>query len=266
MEFMAYKLFGPAGQIEDNEGLGQSWREESVEERIALCRIQTIASYFLKFLPKSGKILEAGCGLGRWIFYLKSHGYDITGVELNKTAVDLIHNYDPECPVEQGDVLNLGFSDNYFDAVISLGVMEHFIEGPDAALKETKRVLKNNGLLLLTLPTLNFIRMFFSHPLMDLKKMIKKALGRKLSFYEYRYSKREFTKYLKKFNFEILEIVHDELNSPKNIGLYTDFYFLQNKQKKWELNCIGRMVEAVLKRISINLYSGGTLFVCRLSK
>ena len=51
--------------------LGQSWAGESVDENVALCKYQTIEPFFLKHLPRNGKILEAGCGLGRWVIYLR---------------------------------------------------------------------------------------------------------------------------------------------------------------------------------------------------
>ncbi|MEM4396989.1 MAG: class I SAM-dependent methyltransferase, partial [Candidatus Woesearchaeota archaeon] len=52
----------------------------------------------------------------------------------------------------QGDVRNLPFKDNYFDYVVSYGVVEHFDE-TEKAIDEFYRVLKKKGLLFISVPS-----------------------------------------------------------------------------------------------------------------
>ncbi len=52
---------------------------------------------------------------------------------------------------QQGDAEHLAFADNAFDIVVCSEVLEHLIE-PQQALTEMRRVLKNNGTLILTTP------------------------------------------------------------------------------------------------------------------
>jgi SAM-dependent methyltransferase len=69
-----------------------------------------------------------------------------------------ILEYDPTMPVSVGDVECLNYPDNYFDIYFSGGVIEHFEEGPLRVLQEAHRVLKPDGILILTVPYINLSR------------------------------------------------------------------------------------------------------------
>jgi SAM-dependent methyltransferase len=263
---VAYKLFIPANADISDESLGQSWIGEGIEEQIDLCRFQTIEPVFRKYLSGDGRVLEAGCGLGRWVFYLKRMGYDVSGIEFSRTALDAIRAFDANAPIGFGDVLKLDYPDNHFKSLISLGVVEHFEEGPRKALRESIRVLENGGLLLITVPTLNVLRNLYVHRMWDLRQGLQRKRGRKYSFYEYRFGKREFAGILEAEGLEILETVADDFTPPKSIGLYTDFIPLQHRSRKWELNAAGRALQRLLHGISIDTYAAGTLYVCRVKK
>ena len=60
------------------------------------------------------------------------------------------------------DVRNLNFDDGFFDGYWSLGVIEHFYEGYERIIKEVNRVIKRNGFVFLTFPSLSFLRKFKS--------------------------------------------------------------------------------------------------------
>ena len=57
---------------------------------------------FIKFLPKTGKIIEAGCGLGYYVLALERRGYDVEGVEW----IRLLYTYPLNFPYEVLDVIN----------------------------------------------------------------------------------------------------------------------------------------------------------------
>ncbi|OPX25693.1 MAG: hypothetical protein B1H05_03480, partial [Candidatus Cloacimonas sp. 4484_140] len=114
------------------------------------------------------KILEAGCGLGGWVIYLKERGYDILGLEYETFIIERSKQYDPEIPIIKGDINALDFPNDYFDSYISLGVIEHFEEGPQKALSEAYRVLKPNGLAFITVPYLTVLRKLIAHPLREI--------------------------------------------------------------------------------------------------
>jgi SAM-dependent methyltransferase len=127
------------------EALGQLAAPENLDEDMALCPLQTIEPYFLKYLPQSGKILEAGSGRGRWVVYLRRKGFDVVGIDLARSNVAFAKAYDETIPVSHGDVLDTGFADGSFAAIISLGVVEHFEDGPQRAFRETRRILKRSN-------------------------------------------------------------------------------------------------------------------------
>jgi SAM-dependent methyltransferase len=261
-----YKIYHPAAHVDMLETRGQSWDNETVEENIGLCDYQTITQYFIKYLPKNGTILESGCGLGRWVFFLKHRGYNITGIDLASSAVGCAKKFDLTVSIKRDDVLHTSFPDHYFDSVISLGVVEHFEEGPEAALSEIYRLLKDNGLLFISVPTQNFLRMLITNRLKELYWWYNKKKGVKYKFEEYRYTKKEFTQLLIKGNFKPIEMVPDDFFPPKNIGLYVDFPFLRSAGKKWELNFLGKITNKILTSISPWFVNAGTLWICNKVK
>ena len=263
---MAYKLFLPSDSGISDESLGQSWVGEEIAEQIAYCPFQTIEPVFRKYLPKPGRILEAGCGLGRWVFYLKGLGYDVSGIEYSQTAIAAVRSFDPAAPIAFGDVKKLDFPDGHFQAMISLGVVEHFEEGPQQAIREAARVVAKGGILLISVPTINPLRALYVHPMLDRRQNARRRRGQSYIFSEYRFGKREFAPYLREAGLEILEILSDDFNPPKNIGLYVDFGAFQKPGSKWELNPRGAMLEKALRAVSVGLYAAGTMYVCRVAK
>jgi len=87
-----------------------------------------------------GKILDAGCGSGELKKYLpKDCNY--TGIDMDPSDKWLI----------TGSVYDLPFEDNLFDTVAILEVLEH-LETPMNALREIKRVVKDGGNVIISVP------------------------------------------------------------------------------------------------------------------
>lgn len=258
-----FKVFASASLLQQHESLGQSWRGQEIQEQIDLCRHQTIDAVFKRLLPRQGLIVEAGCGLGRWVFHLRKSGFPVIGIEFSETAVRAASSFDDQGYVEQGDILNLRFADHECDAMISLGVVEHFEEGPQQALKEAWRVLRPGGLLLITVPTATLLRRIWVHPWMRLKGSIQRLRGRKLIFSEYRFTLTEIRNHLEQVGFRIEQIMPDELEIPRSIGLYIDLPLLSDKSRAWHLNALGLWIDRFLSRFGRAWYAGGMLLVCR---
>jgi len=142
------------------------WTTRTIEHELEQCDLEVVRrDLLLSYLPKEGKILDAGCGFGKLVIYLKRLGYDIVGIDNNELAISKLKEYDSSLQVELGDILNIHYPDNSFDAYISMGVVEHFEEGPLPALKEAHRVLKPGGLIFVSVPTVNILRKFVRRPL-----------------------------------------------------------------------------------------------------
>lgn len=151
---------------------------------------------FLKHLPKQGKILEAGCGLGQFVVALRARGYDCMGVDFAINTIRNLKKHFPDLPVMAEDIRHLKMKDKSLSAYISLGVMEHFVEGPHAVLNETARVLKKGGSLIVSVPQAFHWRRLDAHP-------EGTPLPDNASFYQYAFSADEFRTMLKDAGFSI---------------------------------------------------------------
>jgi len=152
---------------------------------------------FQKYLPRRGKILEAGCGLGQFVLALCARGYNCMGIDFAYKTIKSLKKHFPDIPVMAGDVCHLSMKDESLDAYISLGVVEHFREGPVIPLREAFRVLKRRGLLIVSVPQAFQWRRLDAHresvPLPD-----------KAVFYQYAFSPDEFREFLRAAGFTIM--------------------------------------------------------------
>ncbi|HXQ52391.1 MAG TPA: class I SAM-dependent methyltransferase [Stellaceae bacterium] len=135
-----------------------SWNKEEALELLGSCDDDGVFPIVQKHVPHGALVLESGCGLGRYVRYLNDRGFPCVGLEYRGETVRAIKDVWPDLAVVQGDVSLSPFPDGTFDAVISLGVVEHFVDGPGQALREMQRVLKPGGKAIITVPCLNTVR------------------------------------------------------------------------------------------------------------
>lgn len=262
---MSYKLFSFKNVDEQND---DQWATRSVEGEIKSCETRTLVEIFDKFMSgKKWKILEAGCGLGGWVHFLKERGHDVIGLEYEQSVVDRVKQYDPDFPIVKGDITDLQYPDNTFGAYVSLGVVEHFEEGPHRPLLEARRVLKPGGLAFVTVPYLSLFRRLFAHPLRSFYFKIRSLRGKKKYYWEYRYTRKELRKFLEQTGFEIIYIDIDDYKRDDrrhHIGLYADFFFLRKRGGEiWELNALGKFILRIGRVFSPWLFCSGQHMVAR---
>lgn len=109
--------------------------------------------FFDELLPTDlhgKKLLDAGCGTGWFSARAVQQGAQVTSLDVGKK---LLQEVAKKCSstLVVGDVLNLPFTANTFDVVVSSEVIEH-TTNPLKALKEFYRVLKPGGLLVVSTP------------------------------------------------------------------------------------------------------------------
>ena len=118
------------------------WTQRTTDQELDACNMHSpLRELLLSYLPPKGKILEAGCGFGKWVIYLHRHGYNIMGIDNNDLAVAKLKGFPEPLQVEMGDILDIHYPDNSFDAYISIGVIEHFEEGTEKVLSEANLIL-----------------------------------------------------------------------------------------------------------------------------
>ncbi len=101
-----------------------------------------------EFVP-GGRLLDVGCGNGRYLSTMRSLGWQVQGVELSDEGVRVCRLAD--LPVHHGDLASASFPDAAFDLVTVRHVIEH-IPTPHAFMQELARVLKPGGLLVVETP------------------------------------------------------------------------------------------------------------------
>lgn len=248
--------------------LGEYWHGSKFEEHLDLCKSQMTESVIRKYLPRNGTILEAGCGWCRWVIYLGRLGYNIIGYDRSERALHDAKSFDASIKLVAGDLLPTGFDDNTFDAILSLGVVEHFREGPQEALRELKRILKPGGILILAVPANNPFRILFVNHLMRLRDLLLRfLLGYTMAFTEYRFSKKELTHFLSFCGYQIIDFAPDDLYPPLSMGLYVDFLNLTGRiARTWRPPPLIRFLRGILDTISPEFACGGYAFVARVEK
>src|SRR3989304_2750950 len=103
-------------------------------------------------LSKNSFILDAGCGTGGTMKFLKANGYkNLYGIDKSEIAVRYCKKRRLKW-VKRGTIQKLPYEDNIFDAIVCMDVLYHKGVEPFKALKEFKRVLKGEGHLYLQEP------------------------------------------------------------------------------------------------------------------
>ena len=109
-----------------------------------LAKMEFIKSYMSR-IPKNYKILDLGCGEGVLVEEYRNLGYDIIGLDENFSSEFVI----------RGDVRETPFSNHDFDLILCLDVIEHLnYKSQRSAIAEIRRILKDEGIAVLTLPNL----------------------------------------------------------------------------------------------------------------
>jgi 2-polyprenyl-3-methyl-5-hydroxy-6-metoxy-1,4-benzoquinol methylase len=126
-------------------------------------RLESIRSIFREEINRrKGNlcILDAGCGDALPLFILasksNSNNIDFYGMDASKLDITFAENLRPLLNLnniifELGNIEKLPYQDSFFDIVVSSEVLEH-MEHAEAFLLEIKRVLKNNGIAIISTP------------------------------------------------------------------------------------------------------------------
>lgn len=95
-------------------------------------------------------VLDVGAGSGTFSNLLAARGFDVTSTDVTEEALEVLHGR-VSGMVMRADATSLPFQPAAFDAVVLAEVLEH-VEDDAAALSESARVMKPNGILAVTVP------------------------------------------------------------------------------------------------------------------
>ncbi len=177
-----------------------SWDEHWQKYRRRVPEKSSLLPLFAKKIPKGATIIEGGCGDGVHTVSLAREGYNVTGIDYAEKTIDLLTKEHPEVAWIRGDVRKLD-KDLRCDCYVSMGVVEHFWEGPDDIIKEINRVLNQEGVLVISVPVINFIR---RRKITEDRYPLFSGREKPEEFYQFYYSRREMEDLLKKNGFNIV--------------------------------------------------------------
>lgn len=97
-----------------------------------------------------GKVLDVGCGNGRFLTTMRTLGWEVQGVEFSEAGVNAARM--SGLSVHHGDLASAAFADGSFDLITARHVIEHIPEA-QAFMAELARVLKPGGRLVIETPS-----------------------------------------------------------------------------------------------------------------
>ncbi|HUM16460.1 MAG TPA: methyltransferase domain-containing protein [Candidatus Nitrosotalea sp.] len=169
-----------------------------MDELLGIARESPLTEVIERHLPARGRLLEAGCGLGQYVLLFRERGRAAVGVDWSLEA--LRSGARRGAPLAVMDLRALAVVTGGVAAYLSLGVVEHDPEGPDAILREASRVVPSGGVLLLSVPYWNGARRLAAPYLRRQARLTREAGGQ---FYQYAFTRRELGRRLAIHGFEV---------------------------------------------------------------
>ncbi|MBI4834625.1 MAG: class I SAM-dependent methyltransferase [Planctomycetes bacterium] len=151
----------------------------------------------MKF-KRSGKILEIGCATGGFLDVAREYGWEPYGVEISPWASDYARNK-LGLNVVTGNLEDASFPDSFFDVIAMYHVLEH-LPLPKQAIQKAARLLKADGLLVITVPDINSG---------NARRMKERWVNLVPKIHLYHFSKETLTKLLSENGFGIIKSVRE---------------------------------------------------------
>ena len=134
--------------------LGARFRDPAMYSIVTAHQYRTLANLFESYVPAGARVLDWGSGCAVFSFALASEGHTVDAADF---VVPLMREFIEKQTADRfsfsqlHDPVSLPYASQTFDAVLSVGVLEHVREtGGDelASLREIHRVLKPSGVFL----------------------------------------------------------------------------------------------------------------------
>jgi ubiquinone/menaquinone biosynthesis C-methylase UbiE len=134
---------------------------DKIAEEFDATRAESIKEFelFTSYVKPGARIADIGCGNGRLVRFLQnvsakwpSPKYDYTGLDNSAALLALAKKRYPDETFNHGDLLKLPLEDGTTDTIFCIRAFHH-LPSPAArleSLKEMRRILKNNGTLIIT--------------------------------------------------------------------------------------------------------------------
>lgn len=149
---------------------------------------------YLPTLDRRPRLLEVGCGFGYFLDTAFEEGFDVSGIEFNKHAVDrLQRKY--AFPIHFGALESMDLQASSLDVVAMFDVIEH-LRDPFGALDRIHRTLVPHGLLIVATP--------------DAESWVSRLIGKRLEDFRrtrehlFFFGRRTLSDILERHGFQVL--------------------------------------------------------------
>ncbi len=119
-------------------------------------KFMPVYDFLERYKPKQGKILEIGCGNARNLIPFAKQNFECHGIDFSEKMIEKSKEVSKKnnlaITLKKADMSKLPYKDNQFDYILHISSLHHLNseESIQKALNEAYRVLKSNGLMLLT--------------------------------------------------------------------------------------------------------------------
>lgn len=224
---------------------------------------QPFVQTMLRHLRVGQRVLDAGCGTGGLLRFLKRRGGNVTGVDSSPVAIATLKRLAPDIPAQVASIERLPFPDASFDAYLAIGSWEYPEGGPGPAAREAARVLKPGGLAFIEVPQASILRRFLYLPLKRLEYLVKKTRGTRPQFAHHFFTRAEMKTLLKEQRLDIVEVQPHDLPEPdRHYGLWVDWPLFRGGPT-YRLNALGRFVKTIGNTLSPWTIATGMFIVAR---
>jgi SAM-dependent methyltransferase len=187
----------------DEKHWSSLWNSQKLSQLTAVAERDPLSAYIERHMPRDGIVLEAGCGLGQYVLFLRRRGYAVIGGDYSLPALAAHHQAYADSPLASLDLTSLPFGDSSLAGYISLGVVEHREAGPQPFLSEAARALRPRGVALVSVPWVNGLRRLFG------RRLLKEQRARRdagTPFYQYCYTSAELRGHLEKAGLRVTHL------------------------------------------------------------
>lgn len=200
---------------------------------------------FDDYLLEREKVLDLGCGNGRFYELFQGKNTDYIGIDSSEKLIEIAKKRYPKARFKVANALNLSFPNNFFDKVYAIAVLHHIPsqEFRLQFLRKIKRILKKEGLLILTVWNLwqkkrtrklifKFaLKKIFGSSKLDFKDILMRWEGTD-NCYFHCFTQKESTKIVKMAGFKIKrsgEILVGPKSPEKSKWPNSNFYIVAEK-------------------------------------
>ncbi len=192
---------------------GIYWEKHIKEDDLDNIEDNWILDY-MKYLPKTGNLLDLGCGVGQYSIYFYSLGYNVSSCDISSKALEILNEKNKNIKTKIQDMNKpLDYKDNEFDIVFA-NLSIHFLsdENTKNLLGEIKRILKPNGIFIGSVNSTKAYEFIKDH-IIKLEDNYYDSNGRTVRLFD----EKSFEKYFIDFDkITLTENVSDRFGKQKN--------------------------------------------------